>query len=59
MAKEERPNLRKAPMERFIWREGDLRIMHDPREDRARKEDGSLDDAGQAEIEERDRRRDA
>lgn len=57
MAKKERQNPRTTPMERFIWREGDLRIIHDPREDRTRKPDANLDDARQAGFEERDRRK--
>ncbi len=57
MAKKERQNPRTTPMERFIWREGELRIIHDPREDHTRKPDTSLDDARRAEFEERDRRK--
>ena len=39
MAKKERRNPRNAPTERFFWREGDLEIIYDPYEDRARKAD--------------------
>ena len=59
MANTETRKPRGAPIERFIWREGDLRVIHDPCEDRTRREEGSLDDPGQASLEQRDRRRDA
>lgn len=58
MAKNQRQDPHEALMERFIWREGDIQIIHDPREDRTRKPDANLDDARQADFEERDRRRD-
>ena len=57
MAKKQRRNPRRAPMERFIWREGDLRIIHDLREPRTRKAAANLGDARQAEPEERNRRK--
>ncbi len=57
MAKNQRQDPHEAPMERFIWREGDLRIIHDPREDRTRKPDANIRDARKAELEERDPRK--
>ncbi len=58
MSKNQRQDPHEALMERFIWREGDIQIIHAPWEDRTRKPDTSLDDPRQAELEERDRRRD-
>ena len=57
MAKKERRNPRNAPMERFFWREGDLEIIYDPYEDRARKADTDPDDARRAESEGRAQRK--
>jgi hypothetical protein len=54
-----RQNPRRAPIDRFTWWEGDLRIIHDPREDPIHKADADLDDARQTEPEERNRRKDA
>ena len=54
MAKKEKRNPRNAPMERFFRREGDVRILYDPYEDRASKAD--TDDARQAESEGRAQR---
>lgn len=59
MAKKERQNPRRAPIDRFIWREGDLQIIHAPRQDRTRKADANLDDARQADLEERNHRKDS
>ncbi len=59
MAKKDRQNPRRAPIDRFIWREGDLQIIHDPREDHARKADANVDDVRQPEPEERNRRKDS
>ena len=56
MAKKERRNPRNAPTERFFWREGDLEIIYDPYEDRARKADADPDDARRAEPEARAQR---
>ncbi len=56
--KEER-NSPEARIERIVWPEGDIRIIRDPREDRARKAGGNPNDEDQAELDERDRLGDA
>ena len=56
MAKKERRNPRDAPMERFFWREGDVEIVYDPYEDRARKADADPDEARRVDHERRAQR---
>ena len=58
MAEKERRNPRRASLERFVWREGDLKVVFDPYEDRARKADADPDDARRAGPEGRARRKD-
>ncbi len=36
-----RKDLRNAPIDRFIWKEGDVKIIHDPYAEKRRKQEVS------------------
>ncbi len=43
-------NRRNAPIERFVWREGDVRIVHDPRKERKKSEDAIPSDKQEPDL---------
>ena len=59
MSRKRRKNARNAPIERFIWREGDVRIIKDPRKKHKEQETVRPDDAQRVDSEGHGHRKDA